>query len=124
MTPGVAGSGTWGPYIQIPYGHYGYSSWMSNRIDSEIASPASLFLLMDATNPWNDTCQNAIRLCYRHNEGGNFAFADGHVKWQKSRTARPNEWWPTLLGFHGLPGVCTNPPTTTWAQIPVTACIP
>jgi len=76
-TPAAAGSGTWGPYIQVPYGHYGYSGWMSNTLDSDIQFPAALFLLMDAVNPWNDSCQNGIRLCHRHNEGANFAFADG-----------------------------------------------
>ncbi len=122
-TPSAAGSGDWGPYIQIPYGSYGYNNWLHNRKMADVRYPAETFLCMDAVNPWNDACQNAIRLCHRHNEMGNFAFADGHVKARRSRSEKPNEWWHTLAGFYGLPGSCGGYPVT-WDQIPRSACNP
>ena len=123
FTPGSAGSGDWGPYLQVPYGHYGYSSWMSNRKDGDVLYPAQTFLIMDAVNPWNDTCQNAYRLCHRHNEGANFAYADGHAKWRRSRSETPDEYWPGLVGFYGSPAGCGGYPVS-WDQIPVSACNP
>ena len=118
LTPGAAGN-----WVQISYGSYGYSSWMSNRAQADIVSPADLFVLMDAQNPWNDGCQNAGRLCFRHNEGGNFAFSDGHVKWRRSRTPRPEEWWPDRTGFYGTPSGCGSYPST-WDVWPSSACLP
>ena len=118
VTPGSAGN-----YVQVPYGSYGYSSWMHQRALADITSPAMLFILMDATNPWNDTCQNARRLCFRHNEGGNFAFTDGHVKWRRSRTPRPQEWWPDRTGFYGTNSSCGSYPQQ-WSAYPSSACLP
>ncbi len=111
--PPTAGAG----YIQVGQGHYGYSSWMNNRAEADVTTPASLFMVMDAQNVWNDDCQNAIRLSHRHNEGANFGFADGHAKWRRSRTEKPDEWWPGLTGFYGVPGACNAYPVS-WSQIP------
>lgn len=118
LTPGTPGN-----YVQVSYGSYGYSSWMSNRAQAEIVSPAEILVLMDAQNPWNDTCQNAYRLCFRHNEGGNFAFADGHVKWRRSRTIRPQEYWPDRTGFYGTTSACDNYPQQ-WSAYPSSTCLP
>jgi prepilin-type processing-associated H-X9-DG protein len=96
---------------------------MANRKLADITRPADLFLLMDAQNHWNDTCQNAYRLCHRHNEMANFAFADGHVKSRRSRSERPDEWWDGLTGFYGSPAGCGGYPVS-WDQIPVSACNP
>lgn len=112
-----------GNYVQIPSNSYGYNGYMSNRAVSEITAPAELYVVMDASSSWNDTCQNAPRLCFRHNEGGNFSFADGHVKWRRSRTPRPNEWWPTLTGFHGTATACSGA-TGQWSDYPSTTCLP
>jgi prepilin-type N-terminal cleavage/methylation domain-containing protein/prepilin-type processing-associated H-X9-DG protein len=118
VTPGTSGN-----WVQISSNSYGYSGWMSNRAAAEIASPAELFLVMDAQSIWNDTCQNARRLCFRHNEGGNFAFADGHVKWRRSRTPRPQEWWPTLAAFHGTDTACSGA-TGVWNDYATSTCLP
>ncbi len=119
MTPGSAGA-TW---VQIPYGSYGFSNWIAGRAMAQVEAPADLFMAFDAQNPWNDGCQNAIRLCHRHSEVGNFAYADGHVKARKSRSERPQEWWPTLTGFYGTSSGCGGYPVQ-WAAIPVNACNP
>ena len=124
FTPSSAVVGDWGPVLQIPYGHYGYSSWCSNRPDAEFRQPAETFMIMDAVNPWNDTCQNACRLCHRHNETANFAFADGHAKARRSRSEEPWEYWPGLTGFYGTPaGGCDGYPVS-WSQIPPSTCNP
>ncbi len=120
-TPGAVGD--WGPVLSLPYGHYGYSSWCSNTRDSDFQRPAETFMVMDAQNPWNDTCQNAYRLCHRHNEQGNFCFVDGHVKSRKSRSERPDEYWHTLTGFYGTPAGCGSYPVS-WSQIPPSDCNP
>ncbi len=122
-TPPQGATGDWGLVLSIPYGHYGYSSWASNRLDADIQRPAETFLLMDAQNPWNDTCQNAYRLCHRHNETANFAFMDGHAKARRSRSERPDEYWPDRTGFYGTPAGCGGYPVT-WSQIPPSACNP
>jgi prepilin-type N-terminal cleavage/methylation domain-containing protein/prepilin-type processing-associated H-X9-DG protein len=103
---------------------YGYNNWCINgRNVAEIQAPATLFMSMDAQNWWNDGCQNAIRLCHRHNEQGNFAFMDGHVKSRRSRSETPDEWWPTLVGFYGTPSGCGGYPVS-WSQIPPSLCNP
>lgn len=119
---GGAARAAWQPYPSRC--SYGYNNWVCNgRNEADIAEPANLFLMMDAQNWWNDACQNAIRLCHRHNEVGNFAFVDGHVKARKSRSERPQEWWPSLRGFYGTPGHCGGYPVT-WDQIPKSTCNP
>ena len=35
-----------------------------------------------------------LRLMDSHNDGGNFAFTDGHVEWQKNVTWKPSQWNP------------------------------
>lgn len=112
-------------WVQIQSNTYGYSSFACNRAMADIQFPAQTFVAMDATGPWNDTCQNGIRLCFRHSEMGNFLFADGHVKVKKSRTPLPTEWWPDRTGLHGDTSGCTGGTgTVQWAQIPVSVCIP
>ena len=120
-TPSSGGTGDIGPILQIPYGDYGFNQWMAQRVMAQIDRPAERLLCMDAQNPWNDTCVNAGRLCFRHSEQGNFTFADGHVKSRKSRSLTPDEWWTGLAGFYGP--TCGQYPTT-WSDLPVSACIP
>ncbi len=118
VTPGTAGA-----WVQISSNSYGYSGWMSNRAAADIIAPAELLLLMDASSSWNDTCVNVGRLCFRHNQGANFAFADGHVKWRGTRTIKPAEYWTGLTGFYGTPAGCGSYPAT-WDVWPSTTCIP
>jgi prepilin-type N-terminal cleavage/methylation domain-containing protein/prepilin-type processing-associated H-X9-DG protein len=121
---GPCGTQVGSPYPYIPRCSYGFNNWVCNGgPEANVTVPAQLFLSMDAQNPWNDSCQNAIRLCHRHNDQGNFSFADGHVKSRKSRSETPNEWWPNRTGFYGTPGACGGYPVT-WDQIPVDACNP
>lgn len=109
--------------IRIYDGSYGFSNFVASQAMAAVDKPADTFLIMDANSLWNDTCQNAIRLCHRHSDFGNFAFADGHVKARRSRSEQPQEWWPTLTGFYGNPAGCGGYPVT-WAQIPASACNP
>ncbi len=118
-TPPAAGQ----TYVQIQSNAYGFSAFLAGQALANIQAPADLFLAMDATSIWNDTCQNAIRLCHRHSETGNFLFGDGHVKARKSRSERPQEWWPTHVGFYGNPAGCGGYPVQ-WADIPVSRCNP
>ena len=112
------------PFPYVNRCSYGFNNWvLSGRKLGEIIEPANLFMVMDAKNWWNDTCQNAYRLCHRHNEGANFCFADGHVKWLRSRTEKPDQWWPGLTGFYGTPAGCGGYPVS-WSQIPVDPCNP
>ncbi len=109
--------------LQIYGASYGFSNWAASAALAAIEFPADTFLMMDATSPWNDTCQNGIRLCHRHNSFGNFAFADGHVKALRSRTAKPQQWWPDRVGLYGTSAGCGGYPVT-WAQVPVSTCNP
>lgn len=102
---------------------YGYNAWIAGQAQAAVAAPADQFLAFDTASLWSDTCQNAIRLCHRHSEMGNYAFADGHVKSKKSRSEKPQEWWPTLTGFYGTPSGCGGYPVD-WSQIPVSTCNP
>ncbi len=115
MTPGTAGAG----YIQVPARCYGYSAWLNNRAEAELTAPANTFLVMDTGDLFIDTFTNAGRLCHRHNEGGNFAFTDGHVKWRKSRSELPDEFWPGLTGFYQAAAY-----PTPWSAIPASTCLP
>ena len=114
---------TAGNWVQIPYGSYGYSGWVSGRAEADIQSPAELFLVMDAVKFWNHVCQNARRLCYRHNSQGDFAYVDGHVKTQPSRSAKPTDWWPGLTGFYGTDTRCGSYPQQ-WGAYAISACLP
>jgi len=105
------------PYPYVNRCSYGMNAWISNRPMAQIDKPADIFLIMDAKNFWNDTCQNAYRLSHRHMEMANFAYCDGHVKVRKSRSEKPDEWWPGLTGFYGTPSGCGGYPVG-WDQIP------
>ncbi len=82
---------------------YIYNQWLSQRSDSEITTPATFVVLGDSTgNGWwaidgstmvlygNANC----RLKAVHNEGANFAYADGHAKWQSGPNWLPSQWRP------------------------------
>ena len=120
---GPCGTQVGSPYPYIPRCSYGFNSWLNSQRQAAVDFPAERFMVMDAQNPWNDGCQNAIRLCHRHNAQANFAFVDGHAKSRKSRSERPDEWWTGLTGFYGLPGACGGYPVN-WSQIPSDACNP
>ncbi len=91
---------------------YIYSGYLANgssgRAEAEITSTAELVALADS-------CWDAVwtidgstmplpgppfdnsprRLIDRHNGGCNFAYADGHVKWQSNNNFRASWWNPT-----------------------------
>ena len=50
---------------------------------SEIAQPAATALMCDAVGVVDATFDVTMSVDARHNEGVNFAFADGHVKWDR-----------------------------------------
>lgn len=63
-----------------------------------IPYPSATTLLYDG---WSDTgAAGSLRTAYRHNEGANGVFVDGHGKWY-GRTAPPASYLPHV--WHGIP---------------------
>jgi len=58
---------------------------LSGKKLGEIADPANTVLLYETSAPGDSPSGGAedVALPGRHNKGNNFAFADGHCKWQK-----------------------------------------
>jgi prepilin-type N-terminal cleavage/methylation domain-containing protein/prepilin-type processing-associated H-X9-DG protein len=107
------------PFPYVNRCSYGYNNWVvGGRRSSDIKAPSNLFMVMDAQNWWNDSWSNAPRLCHRHNEGANFCFADGHVKWVRSRSETPDQWWPGRVAFRCDGADCL------WPDIAVDDCNP
>lgn len=64
-------------------------------VTGEAVDPVSVVVLFDGPEGWN-LAGGPEAARYRHNDGANFGFADGHVKW--SRSDRVPEWrWPQKL---------------------------
>jgi len=70
---------------------YAFNANLSQRPLSEILRPAETVLLFEAEGGWNasGTASDAV---YRHTAGGDFAFADGHVKWYRPEAAQGLVW--------------------------------
>jgi len=82
---------------------YIYNIYLDRRADGTITNPAELMALADSTgNGWwgidgstmvlygNANCR--IKAC--HNEGANFGYCDGHVKWLSGPNWLPSQWNP------------------------------
>ena len=102
------GPGETRPTSQIPVFHcplLGPSGWghsmnwkLSKRADSEVESPSTTVSLYETNVPRANAAYDGRDLIARHTRtdaarkseaGGNFAFADGHVKWLGA-TQKPN----------------------------------
>jgi len=114
-TPGTAGA----TYTQVPQNTYGMSAWSANAKMATITAPAETIMVMDVNYIYIDGYDCSSRWCFRHNEGANIAFDDGHVKWRKSRTPRPAELWPTLTGFN-----YNGTANVQWSAVPTSTCVP
>ncbi|MBI2298436.1 MAG: DUF1559 domain-containing protein [Armatimonadetes bacterium] len=98
-------------------GNYGDQGWLGWQSLATIQRPAELVVWTDSncigTGPYNDGSagggdagqftawatgtwpnNDPAGGVGRHNEGINVAFADGHVKWLKTRNIQPNQWAP------------------------------
>ena len=90
------GCGKWGCHQwgkRIPYVHaYAMNDWVSGIKESKIKHPARTIMLCDAKpwgwrgviahGWWRATGNTEVYgPTTRHNEGANFTFCDGHVKW-------------------------------------------
>jgi len=64
----------------------------------EAVDPAEVVMIIEGPGGWNlSGGPEAVR--YRHNDGANFGFADGHARW--GRSDRVYEWrWPHKLASH------------------------
>lgn len=88
---------------------YIYNQWFSGRADAAVERPADMVVTGDSTGngwwaldgsgmvPYYDPANPAnrnpgCRLLDTHNEGTNFAFADGHAKWLQRRMWKPSQW--------------------------------
>ncbi len=118
LTPGTAGSA----YIQVPSAQYGTSGWVANQMLATLTAPAEMLFFMDAQSLWIDTCSNSNRLCFRHNNGGNFAYADGHVKWRGSRSIKATEFSSSLTTLVMDTPACGT--AMTWNMLATSTCIP
>ena len=65
---------------------FGFVTPVDHRV-SQISNPSSLNILTDGLggtydyNSWNSTSGGNFRIQNRHNNGANFLFCDGRVKW-------------------------------------------
>ena len=49
----------------------------------------------DAYDPYNTQHgQSAWAINWRHQDGANFAYADGHAKWSRKATLKPENFYP------------------------------
>jgi prepilin-type processing-associated H-X9-DG protein len=95
--------------VRKSYGSDG-RNWGANSMLARIAYPAELIMLgdyrMGRRYPYLRWCQ---RPEYRHNEGANLGFVDGHAKWLKSPIHRVNtndtvlKWWMMGQPKGGIP---------------------
>ena len=89
---------------RIPYVHaYAMNDWVSGRKESKIEKVARTILLCDA-RPWRwrgvishwwwrrTGRTDIFGPTTRHNEGANFTFCDGHVKWYQKNWDACQNW--------------------------------
>jgi len=101
---GIGGNWAWTP-IEGPGGDVG---WISGKKIGVLNRPAEFITFMDGTcmgaTVYNNFDFNAWKAGawpsgWRHNEGANVAYADGHVKWQKPNSIQQNQ----MCRVSGLP---------------------
>ncbi len=84
----------WPQFPQVPIMGYGANMRLNRVMLADIKQPASLYMISDDNNSWVYLYPSitALSTSYdwdsqlpvstaRHNDGNNFAFADGHCKW-------------------------------------------
>ncbi|MFQ6097782.1 MAG: prepilin-type N-terminal cleavage/methylation domain-containing protein [Armatimonadota bacterium] len=94
---GIGYNWAWTP-IEGPGGDRG---WISFKNLDRLQHPAEFVIYTDSrcmgtgpynNRPWTDWLNGAWPADFRHNEGMNVAFADGHVKWQRPESLRHNQF--------------------------------
>ncbi len=92
---------------------YGVPSWYYSVSDSDLGNTpygiAGTVMIMEAT--WGVFDGNIFFASYKssadgrirddHNDGANFAFADGHVKWQRVKSIMRYQAWPNPPAWTG-----------------------
>ncbi|NUP99510.1 MAG: DUF1559 domain-containing protein [Armatimonadetes bacterium] len=86
---------------------YIYNGWLSGKAEAAIPSTADYVAMADSYNdaiwavdgtsrvlPGPPFDNNPRRLTDRHNEGANFVYIDGHVKWQANSGFKASWWQP------------------------------
>ena len=65
--------------------------------------PAETAIYTDTTgNYWRRVTAEVERVVYRHNEGANFTFLDGHAKWVSEGAVRAEfDRWPNTIFLRG-----------------------
>ncbi len=72
---------------------YAANFQIQSRVIHKLKAPADTIMLFDSTPARNNFGgPNAPE--YRHSDGCNFAFADGHTKWVSREKAKTLSWWP------------------------------
>ncbi len=72
---------------------YAANAGLQSRVMKKLKSPANTVMLFDSM-PGANNFGGPDSPVYRHSEGCNFAFADGHVKWMRREAARARGWKP------------------------------
>ncbi|MBC7288325.1 MAG: DUF1559 domain-containing protein [Armatimonadetes bacterium] len=84
---------------------YIYNVWLNQRKEADITEPTRIIALVDSTGNgwwgidgigqvWPPTGNTSNRIDYRHNEGANCLYCDGHTKWQKVGNIYPSNFNP------------------------------
>jgi len=91
---------------------YAYNGGLDQTSARVIPQPALVAMAFDS-QPGTNLSGGQDLVVSRHNEGANFAFADGHAKWVKDTNQNTLAWDP-LSGSAPLPGA----PPAPWGAPP------
>ncbi len=72
---------------------YAANAGLQSKVTKKLKAPANTVMLFDSM-PGANNFGGPDSPVYRHSEGCNFAFADGHVKWASQEKARTLGWKP------------------------------